>query len=83
MATLSLTDDQVVELINQLSPERKRAILLTLAEGTQSRRDERMKYAESQLKRLCKEKGLDWELLSEEEKEAFVDDLIHEGRYNY
>jgi hypothetical protein len=46
----------------------------------QSRRDERMKYAESQLKRLCKEKGLDWDFLSEEEKEAFVDDLIHEDR---
>ena len=78
MATLSLTDEQVIDLFKQLSPERKRAILLTLAEGTQSRRDERMKYAESQLKRLCKEKGLDWEILSKEEKEAFVDDLIHE-----
>ena len=52
MATLSLTDEQVIDLFKQLSPERKRAILLELAEGTQSRRDERMKYAESQLKRL-------------------------------
>ena len=80
MATLSLTDEQVVNLFKQLSPERKRAILLELAEDAQSRRDERMKYAENQLKRLCKEKGLDWDLLSEEEKEAFVDDLIHEDR---
>ena len=80
MASISLTDEQVIDLFKQLSPERKRAILLTLAEGTQSRRDERMKYAESQLKRLCKEKGLDWELLSEEEKEFFIDDLIHEDR---
>ena len=80
MANISLTDEQVIDLFKQLSPERKRAILLTLAEDAQSRRDERMKYAESQLKRLCKEKGLDWEFLSEEEKEAFVDDLIHEDR---
>jgi hypothetical protein len=80
MANISLTDEQVIDLFKQLSPERKRAILLTLAEGTQSRRDERMKYAESQLKRLCKEKELDWDLLSEEEKEFFIDDLIHEDR---
>ena len=80
MANISLTDEQVIDLFKQLSPDRKRAILLTLAEDAQSRRNERMKYAESQLKRLCKEKGLDWDLLSEEEKEVFVDDLIHEDR---
>ena len=80
MATISLTDEQVINLFRQLSPERKRAILLELAEGTQSRLNERMKYAQSQLRKLCKEKGLDWDLLSEEEREAFVDDLIHEDR---
>jgi len=80
MITLSLTDEQVVDLIKQLPSERKRAIILTLAENAESRRDERIKYAESQLRQLCKEKGLDWELLSDEEKEAFVDDLIHEDR---
>jgi len=80
MATISLTDEQVINLFRQLSPERKRAILLELAEETQSRLNERMKYAQSQLRKLCKEKGLDWDLLSEEEREAFVDDLIHEDR---
>jgi len=56
MANIALTDEQVINLFKQLSPERKRAILLELAEDAQSRRDERMKYAESQLKRLCKKK---------------------------
>jgi hypothetical protein len=30
--------------------------------------------------RLCAERGRDWDRMSEDEREAFVDDLIHEDR---
>lgn len=80
MPTLELTDEQVVALIKQLPPERKRAALLALAEDARTRREARLKYAESQLRRLCAQRGLDWDAMSEEEREAFVDDLIHEDR---
>ncbi len=80
MPTLELTDEQVVALVKQLSPERKRAVLLTLAEDARARREERLDYAEAQLRQLCAERGLDWDAMSEEEREAFVDDLVHEDR---
>jgi hypothetical protein len=80
MPTLELTDQQVVELVKQLPPERQRAALLALAEGATHGREERMRFAEGQLRRACAERGLDWDKMSDDDREAFVDDLIHEDR---
>lgn len=80
MPTLELTDEQVVELVRQLPPERQRAALLALAAGSTQRREERMKYAEAQLRRASAERGLDWDKMSEDQRDAFVDDLMHEDR---
>jgi hypothetical protein len=80
MPILELTDEQVIDLVRQLPPERQRAALLALAAGAGERRAERLKYAEAQLRRVCAERGLDWDKMAEEEREAFTDDLIHEDR---
>jgi hypothetical protein len=80
MPTLTVTDDQVIELIKQLPPERKHAILFALAKNTAAERGVRMAYAEEQLRRLCTERGLNWDSMSEEERETFIDDLVHEDR---
>lgn len=37
-------------------------------------------YAEAQLRQLCASRGLDWDAMTEVERENFVDDLIHEDR---
>jgi len=79
MPILELTEEQVVNLVKQLPPERQKAALLALA-GVGERREERMKYAEEQLRRLSVQRGLNWDLMSEEEREAFIDDLVHEDR---
>jgi hypothetical protein len=80
MPILELTDEQVVDLVRQLPPDRRRAALLALAAGAGERRAERMEHAEAQLRAVCAERGLDWEKMSEDEREAFIDDLIHEDR---
>jgi TRAP-type C4-dicarboxylate transport system substrate-binding protein len=80
MPTLELTDEQVVDLVKQLPPERQRAALFALAGAAAQRREQRMEYAEEQLRRVCKDRGLDWDQMSEAEREAFVDDLMHEDR---
>ena len=80
MPMLELTDQQVVELVKQLPPERKREALLALATDASARREERMQYAEAQIRRVCAERGRDWDKMSEDEREAFIDDLVHEDR---
>ena len=80
MPMLELTDQQVVDLVNQLPTKRKRTALVALASEATTRRDERMLLTEAQLRRLCAERGRDWDQLSEDEREVFIDDLVHEDR---
>jgi len=80
MPVLELTDEQVVKLVKQLPPVRQRSALLGLAAGAAERRAERMKYAEEQLRRQSAERGLDWDKMSEDEREAFINDLMHQDR---
>jgi hypothetical protein len=80
MPILELTDTQVVDLLKQLPPERQRAALVALAAGSARRRETRRQFAEDQLRRLSTERGLVWDSMSEDEREALVDDLVHEDR---
>ena len=75
---MTLTNRQVVELVNRLPPQDKRAALLVLAEAAAVQREPRMAFAEEQLRQLSAVRGLDWDGMSDEEREAFVDDLLHE-----
>lgn len=80
MAILELSDQQVVGLLKQLPPAQKRAALLTLAEDAARGREERMVYAESQVRQLCERRGVDWDAMSDEARETLIDDLVHEDR---
>ena len=81
MPTMTLTNRQVVDLIKQLPPEDKRAALFVLAEEASLQRRARMAYAEAQLRQLCVERDLDWDTLSEAERETFIDDLLPIGNF--
>ena len=70
MPTLELTDQQVVELVKQLPAEQKRTALLALANDAAARRDERMEFAQAQIRRICAERGLNWDKMSEDERDA-------------
>lgn len=78
--TVELTTDQVIDFVQQIPPEEKREVLLALAEQAETSRAERMEYAEAQFRKLCASRGLDWDAMTEAERENFVDDLIHEDR---
>lgn len=78
--TVELTTDQVVGFVQQLPAEERRALLLAIAEEAAANREARIDHAETQLKRLCTDRGLDWDAMTETEREDFVDNLIHEDR---
>lgn len=80
MPLLNLTNEQVYELVSQLSPEIKRNLLMKIAEEISTKRLERMNYAETQLRELCNKCGKNWDIMSEKEREEFIDDIIHEDR---
>jgi len=74
---LELSDEQVISLVRQLPADRKRKALLALAHDSHARREERLRFGEAQLRQACAERGLQWEGLSEDEREAFVNALLH------
>jgi len=80
MANVDYTTDQIVELVLRLPNEQKKEVLIALASESQQGRGERMALGEAELRRLSAARGLDWERMSEDEREAFADTLIHEDR---
>ena len=80
MAVLELTKEQIFDLVRQMPAEQKREMLLLLAGSASADRGKRQQYAAEQLRRLCAARGLDWGKLSADEREAFINDLIHEDR---
>jgi len=75
--TLEVSESQVVEWIQQLSPVAKRSVLRALI----PRLDELealVDYGDQRVRALCAERGLDWDSLTEDEREQFIDELLHE-----
>ena len=90
MPTVQVPAQLIVEhlmaAVKQLSPSEWREFQHQLsawqaqAEEARAQREARLDYAETQLRRLCAERGQDWDAMSAEEREAFIDDLVHEDR---
>jgi hypothetical protein len=80
MPKLELSNEQIVELILQLPPERQRAVLQMLSAARDAWWHRTIAEGERQMRHLCAERGLNWDGMTEEERESFVDNLIHEYR---
>lgn len=76
--TLEVSESQVVEWVQQLSPVAKQSVLKALI----PRLDELealVDYGDQRVRALCAERGLDWDSLTEDERERLIDELLHEA----
>jgi hypothetical protein len=78
MATLSLTDEQVVQLVKQLPPPAKQRVLADLTAERDAWWESATRDGERDLRQLALARGLLWDELTETQREALVDDLLHE-----
>ncbi|NEQ24847.1 MAG: hypothetical protein F6K28_38265 [Microcoleus sp. SIO2G3] len=78
MPMLELTVEQIIELVKQLPPQDKYAVLDAIKTEQDAWWEERVTRGEQEMRHISAERGLDWDKMSEEEREAFVDDLMHE-----
>ena len=78
--TITLTNEQVMDLVDQLPPRQKNELFAQLARREWPAWARITGEGEAQARRLAAERGLDWDALSDEERIALVDDLLHEGR---
>lgn len=77
MVTLNEQKQQVVDIIGTLPPERRRLMLYELAKDSQQAWQRNCAYAEQQLRRLAAERGENWDQMNDEQRQRFVDDLLH------
>ena len=76
--TLEIPESQVVEWVQQLSPVAKQAVLRALV----PRLDELealVDYGSQRVRAICAERGLDWDALTEDERQQLIDELLHEA----
>ena len=78
MVTLKLSNEQVVDLIKQLPATDKKAVLEALGSDSNLWWEIRLAHGEEQLRQLSSQRSLDWDQMTEEEREQFVDNLLHE-----
>lgn len=72
--TTELTTDQ------EVLPEDKQLIPQAGTEHVDVEQKAIMDRAEAQLRKISASRGLDWDMMTDEERINFVDDLIHEDR---
>ena len=80
MVQLTLEDEQVIALIRQLPPEKRRKIIFDLAAEVAREREALRGKTEDRLRQLAAERGLAWDQMNDDQRLSFVDDLVHEDR---
>ena len=78
MVTLTLSDQQIVDLVKQLPPISRQTVLDALIAERELWWNMILSKGEEKLRKLANQRGLDWNKMSENERENFVDDLLHE-----
>ncbi|QQE64091.1 hypothetical protein GFS31_07690 [Leptolyngbya sp. BL0902] len=79
MPSITLTNEQVVELIKQLPAEQQTEVFQFLLLQQWPSWDSLSKYGEDKVRRVAQDHGHNWDTMTEEEREAFVDQLVHEN----
>ncbi len=77
-AKLTVTSEQVAQLVEQLSEADQQAIGERLSRKRWTRWIAASAGAEDEARRLAKDRGLDWDAMDDGQRLAFVDDLIHD-----
>ena len=79
-AAMQLTvEQQLRDWVNQLAPEHKQMLQAMLREDDRLQRSSRLEFAVQQLRKLCRERDLDWDEMAEPDRESFLDNLIREN----
>jgi FHA domain len=79
MSDTSSVERKLRDWIDQLSDEHKQLLLVLLTEDDRVQSNTRLDFAVTQVRRLCAERGGDWDTLTETEREIFLDTLVREN----
>jgi len=78
MPTLNLSNEQVVELVKQLPIQQQVEIFKFLLLQQWGKWESLSRYGANQARLVAREHSLDWDTMTEAEREDFIDDVVHE-----
>ena len=73
---LEVSETQVVEWVQQMSPESKQEVLRALIPRLDVF-EALVDYGERRIQALAEERSIDWKHMSDEEREHLIDELLH------
>jgi hypothetical protein len=77
---LPVSENQVIALVQQLTPKSKRTLLRNLISEMDAL-DRLMEYGSQRIRAMCDDRGIDWDTLSEEERMRWLDVIVHESHH--
>lgn len=77
MPQIEVSEQQIVDALDRLSPKGRREAVRRLIAGA-SALDRTIDALQPRIVELAKERSLDWTKLSDEERERLVDEILHE-----
>jgi predicted Fe-S protein YdhL (DUF1289 family) len=75
--TVEVSESQVVEWVQQMSPEAKHEVLRALIPRLDAF-EALVDYGGERIRALCTGRGLDWDSMTEQDRERLIDELLHE-----
>jgi len=77
MPQIDVSEEQILDALDRLSPSGRREAVRRLIAGA-SVLDRTINTLQPRIVEIARQRGLDWAKLSDEERERFVDDILHE-----
>ncbi len=78
MPVLTLTNEQAIELVKQLPGEQQAEIFKFLLVQQWEKWQLLSEYGSDKVRLAAQERGYDWDKMTEDEQEAFIDEIVHE-----
>lgn len=78
MPILTLSNDQVVAIVKQLPSEQQAEIFYFLLLQQWGQWEMLSRYGADKVRVVAQERGFDWDMMTEDEREEFIDNVVHE-----
>lgn len=78
MPTITLTNEQVLDLVKQLPNDQQIEIFKFLIFQQWGKWESLSSYGADKIRLTARERGYDWDSMNEEERETLIDEIVHE-----
>jgi len=76
--TFEIPESQLLEIVRRLSPATKQSILKAIIPDI-DQLDALLDYGDQRMRQVCAQRGIDWDSLSEIERQKLIDEILHEA----